>query len=66
MAPGLDLPHGLRALGVKELHADLHKGLFPGGEAVQKGQGLFQSGEIQGDDDVFTHGARLLSVQKFW
>ena len=59
VAPGLDLPDDGRALGVVELHADLHKGLLLG-ELIQERQCLFLAVEIQRDDDILTHDARLL------
>ena len=59
VAAGLDLPDDGGALRVVELHADLHKGLLLG-ELVQKRQGLCLAVKIQRDDDVLTHGARLL------
>ena len=58
VAPGLEAPHDLRSLGIEELHADLHKGLFSR-KAVQKSQGLVSACEVAGDDDVLSHG-RLL------
>ena len=63
VAPGLDVPDHLGALGIEQLHADLHKGLLPGGELVQEGEGLLTGGEVQGDDDVFcAHIQTVLSV----
>ena len=35
------------------------KGFFAG-EAVEEGKRFLAVGEVEGDDDVFTHGARLL------
>ena len=60
MAPLLDLPDNGRALGVEELHADLHKGLFPF-KAVQKSQGLPGGGEIAGNNNVSSHRKLLFS-----
>ena len=62
MTAGLDLAHNGRALGIEELHADLHEGL-PFGETVQKGQSLRRGRKIAGDDDVFSH-VMLLSVHE--
>ena len=64
VAPGLDVPDHLGAFSVEELHADLHKGLLPGGELVQEGEGLLTGGEIQGDDNVFcAHSKQVLSLE---
>ena len=61
VAPGLDLPDDGGALGVVELHTDLHKGLFGlPREAVQEGQGGLPAVKIQRDDHIFTHGGHLL------
>ena len=59
--PGLDLPDDGGALGVVELHADLHEGLarLPG-EAVQETEGLLPALEVQCDDYVLTHCVLLL------
>ena len=59
VAPGPDLPHDGGAFGVKQLHADLHKGLFLC-EAVQKCQCLFLAVEVQRNDNVLTHDVLLL------
>ena len=59
VAAALDLAHDLRPFGVKEFHAHLDKGLFAG-EAVEEGKRFLAVREVQSDDDVFTHGARLL------
>ena len=59
VAAALDLAHDLRPFGVEKFHADLHEGLFAG-EAVEEGKRFLAAGEVEGDDDVFTHGARLL------
>ena len=59
MAAALDLAHDLRPFGVEKFHADLHEGLFAG-EAVEESKRFLAAGEVEGDDDVFTHGARLL------
>ena len=37
VAPGLDVPDDLGAFGIEQLHANLHKGLLPGRELIQKG-----------------------------
>ncbi len=61
MPPAFNLPHDLGSFGIKQLHANLHKGLFRlPGKLLQKVQGLLPAGKIAGYDDVFTHGAHLL------
>ena len=45
--------------GIKQLHADLDKGFFLL-KLVQESQRLFPAGEIRGNDDVLSHGVRLL------
>ena len=59
VASGLDLADDGRALGVEQLHADLHERLFAG-EAVEKRERFLLAVKVQGDDDVFTHDVRLL------
>ena len=59
MAPGLYLPDYLRALGIVELHAYLHKGLALF-ELVQEAEHLLRTAEIAGNDNVFTHVWLLL------
>ena len=59
VAPCPNLPDNGGAFGVKQLHADLHKGLFLG-EAVQKCQCLFLAVKVQRDDNVLTHDVLLL------
>ena len=59
VAAGFDLAHDRGALGVEELHADLHEGLFAG-EAVEKRESLFPAVKIQRNDNVLTHGGHLL------
>lgn len=54
VAPGLQLPHDVGTGCVVQLHADLQEGPFAA-EAVEEGQGLRLSGEVTGDDDVFSH-----------
>ena len=61
VSPGLDLPDNSGSLGVVQLHADLYEGLLlPLPEPVQEGQGLLPAVEVQCDDYVLTHDARLL------
>ena len=59
VASGLDLADDGRALGVEQLHADLHERLFAG-ETVEKRERFLLAVKVQGDDDVFTHDVRLL------
>ena len=58
VSPLLDPPHDVRPLGVKKLHADLHKGAGRA-EFVQKVKGLLRACEIASHDYVFTHDALL-------
>ena len=59
MSATANFPHDGGPFGVKQLHADLHKGLFLC-EAVQKCQCLFLAVKVQRDDNVLTHDVLLL------
>ena len=59
MSATANFPHDGGPFGVKQLHADLHKGLFLC-EAVQKCQCLFLAVKVQRNDNVFTHDVLLL------
>ena len=59
VASCLDVTDDLRSLRIKKLHADLDERLFSG-EAVEKRERFLPSVKVQCDDDVFTHGVRLL------
>ena len=60
VSPRLDLPHDLRALGIEQLHADLHIGLarlvF---KLVQKG---VQSPRALGKSNAMITSPRLIST----
>ena len=60
-----DLPHNFRALGIVELHADLHKRLFLL-ELIQESVSLLCAGEVQSNDHVALfhfHAPPIMSVR---
>ena len=59
MSATANFPHDGGPFGVKQLHADLHKGLFLR-EAVQKSQCFFLAVKVQRNDNVLTHDVLLL------